>query len=67
MKKIRTQDLLEKVDSQFKLVTLAAKRVKSLSHGAQPLLKKKKSNLIEVALEEIAEGKITYQNESSKK
>lgn len=67
MKKIRTQDLLEKVDSQFKLVNLAAKRVKSLSHGAPSLLKKKKTNLIEIALEEISEGKITYENESSKK
>lgn len=63
MKHIRTQDLLEKVDSQFKLVTMAAKRVKSLSHGAQQLTKGKRSNLIDVALEEIVESKITYENE----
>lgn len=63
MKEIRTHDLLEKVDSQFKLVTMAAKRVKSLSHGAQQLTKHKKANLIDVALEEIVEDKITYENE----
>lgn len=64
IKTVRTQDLLDKVDSQFKLVILAAKRVKSLSHGAQPLAKAGRNNLIDVALEEIAEDKITYENEN---
>lgn len=63
MKGIKTQDLLEKVDSQFKLVTMAAKRVKSLSHGAQQLTKKKRANLIEAALEEIVNDKITYEDD----
>ncbi len=60
--KVRTQDLLEKVDSQFKLVTMAAKRVKALSHGAQPLAAKK-AKLIDTVLEEIVTDKITYENE----
>ena len=63
MKEFESQDLMSKVDSQYKLVVMASKRVKSLSHGAQSLAEKKKSNLIDVALEEIAEGKITYENE----
>ena len=63
MTDVKTQDLLGKVDSQFKLVVMAAKRVKSLSHGAQSLSEKKHSNFIDVALEEIAEDKITYENE----
>lgn len=63
MKDVRIQNLLTKVDSQFKLVVMAAKRVKSLSHGAQSLADTKKQNLIDVALEEIADDKITYENE----
>jgi len=63
MTDVKTQDLLSKVDSQFKLVVMAAKRVKSLSHGAQALTEKKHTSFIDVALDEIAEDKITYENE----
>lgn len=67
MKNVKEQELLTKVDSQFKLVVMAAKRVKSLSHGAQRLTGEGDPNLIRVALKEIADGKITYANEHEEK
>lgn len=60
---MKETELLSKVDSQFKLVVMAAKRVKSLSHGAARLADEGDLNLIRVALREIGEGKITYENE----
>ena len=63
MKEVTEMELLAKVDSQFKLVVMAAKRVKSLSHGAQRLTGEGEINLIRVALKEIGQGKITYENE----
>lgn len=65
MKDVKESELLTKVDSQFKLVVMAAKRVKALSHGAQRLADEGDPNLIRVALTEIVNGKITYQNEKS--
>lgn len=63
MKEVNQMELMTKVDSQFKLVVMAAKRVKSLSHGAQRLTAEGDPNLIRVALKEIRQGKITYENE----
>jgi DNA-directed RNA polymerase subunit omega len=63
MKEVNQMELMTKVDSQFKLVVMAAKRVKSLSHGAQRLTGEGDPNLIRVALKEIRQGKITYENE----
>jgi len=55
------EDALARVDTVYRLVTLAAKRAKQLDNGSPALVKTtaKKSTLI--ALEEIAAGKVKYE------
>lgn len=50
--------LLTKVKNRYELVTLAAKRTRALSEGAKPLVEIISKNPIDIALAEIAVGKI---------
>lgn len=55
-------DEIEKqVDSKYALVILAAKRAKLLKEGHRPRILTESTNPLTIALEEIAEGAITYQ------
>ncbi|EGL82610.1 DNA-directed RNA polymerase subunit omega [Caldalkalibacillus thermarum TA2.A1] len=57
-------DLMKKVDSKYKLVTLAAKRARELRDKGNPYIKDPKSHkYVGVALEEIVSGYITYEEE----
>lgn len=53
--------LVEKVDSKYTLVVLAAKRARSITDGQQPLVESKSNKPVTIALEEIAQGEITYE------
>lgn len=53
--------LVEKVDSKYTLVVLAAKRAREIMDGQQPLTESKSNKPVTVALEEVAQGKITYE------
>ncbi|MDD2366908.1 MAG: DNA-directed RNA polymerase subunit omega [Desulfuromonadaceae bacterium] len=59
MARVTVEDCLEKVENRFQLVILAAKRVKQLYKGAQPMVDSKNRQVV-TALREIAAGKITY-------
>lgn len=59
MARITVEDCLERVESRFLLVNLAAKRVKMLLKGA-PLLVYDDNKLIVNSLREIAAGKVSY-------
>ena len=59
MARITVEDCLEKVESRFSLVNLAAKRVKMLLKGATPLVDTDNKAIVN-ALREIAAGKVTY-------
>jgi DNA-directed RNA polymerase subunit omega len=51
---------LRKVQSRFLLVNLLTKRIRQLKDGARPLIERgNRLPVEEVALQEIAEGKIT--------
>jgi len=52
-----TQD---RVNNRYSLVVLAAKRAKQLKEGAPPLIETTSTNMLTIALEEIASGKVTY-------
>jgi len=52
-------DKLDNVGSKYALVIVAAKRAKQLRDGARRLVESKSTNPLTVALEELAEGKIT--------
>ncbi|MEX5284171.1 DNA-directed RNA polymerase subunit omega [Selenomonas sputigena] len=52
--------LLERVDSRYTLVVLAAKRARQLLDGETPKVEASSTKDVTVALEEISEGDILY-------
>ena len=54
-------ELLEKVDSKYTLVVVAAKRARELMQGAEAKVKIKSGKTVTQALYEINEGKIEYE------
>ena len=56
---IPLEDILEKAQSRYKLVTLAAKRAAELNQGATALVKTDSKKPTSIALEEIRAGRIT--------
>ncbi|MFZ2949089.1 MAG: DNA-directed RNA polymerase subunit omega [Desulfuromonadaceae bacterium] len=61
MARVTVEDCLEKVENRFQLVILAAKRVKQLYKGSQPLIESKNNRQVVTALREIAAGKIGFE------
>lgn len=57
MARITVEDCLNKVDNRFALIHVAAKRVRQLRKGAEPLVVCKNKDVV-VALREIAAGKV---------
>ena len=57
------EDLLNKTNSIYKLTVLAAKRASELNAGAPKLIETRNKDSVIVALEEIAEGKISYKKD----
>jgi DNA-directed RNA polymerase subunit omega len=57
------EDLLEHIDSKYRLVIVAAKRAKQLNRGAAPLVQPRSVKPAYQALEEIASGKLGYEVE----
>jgi DNA-directed RNA polymerase subunit omega len=59
MARITIEDCLERVESRFSLVNLAAKRTKMLLKDAPTLVDTDNKSIVN-ALREIAAGKVTY-------
>ena len=57
MARITVEDCLEKADNRFGLIHMAAKRVRQLKKGAEPLVVCKNRDIV-VALREIAAGDV---------
>ena len=57
MARITVEDCLQKVNNRFGLIHLAAKRVRQLRKGAEPLVVCKNKDIV-VALREIADEKV---------
>lgn len=57
--------LVTKVDSKYTLVVLAAKRAREIMDGSVPLVESKSHKQVTLALEEVAQGKITYERTKS--
>ena len=72
----RIDDLLERADSRYALVIAAAKRARQINNYhhqlgegtfedvAPPLVESRSKNYLTIALEEIAEGKVTHRYRS---
>lgn len=52
-------ELLKKVDNQFELVVVTAKRARQLANGEKALTDKVEESPVTLAADEIAEGKVT--------
>ena len=55
------ESLMTRVDSKYTLVTLAAKRARQLTDGDEPLVDVDTTKVVSIAMEEIDQGKITYE------
>ena len=69
----RVDDLLQNVDSRYALVIVAAKRARQINNyhhqlgegfgledAPPPLIQSRSKNYLTMAMEEIADGKLTY-------
>jgi DNA-directed RNA polymerase subunit omega len=63
MARITVEDCLRKVDNRFGLIHLAAKRVRQLRRGSEPMVVCKNKDIV-VALREIAAGNVFQGAES---
>lgn len=63
MARITIEDCLKRVSNRFKLVHMAAKRVRQIREGSEYLVSSPKNEDIVVSLREIAAGKIRTQEE----
>lgn len=57
--------LVTKVDSKYTLVVLAAKRAREIMDGAVSLVESKSNKQVTIALEEVAQDKISYERTKS--
>ncbi|NLV89063.1 MAG: DNA-directed RNA polymerase subunit omega [Tissierellia bacterium] len=55
------KELADKGDSRYTLVMLIAKRARRIIDGAEPLIETNSKKPVSIALEEVLEGKITYE------
>ncbi|MBE6082429.1 DNA-directed RNA polymerase subunit omega [Sporanaerobacter sp. PP17-6a] len=53
-------ELAKKADSRYTLVILASKRARQIVDGSKPYITTDSTKPVSIAIEEIAEGKITY-------
>jgi DNA-directed RNA polymerase subunit omega len=60
MSHIPYEDLVDKVDSKYRLVIISAKRSRQLNQGATPLVQPKGHKATYISLEEMAAGKVDY-------
>lgn len=54
--------VLEKGDSRYTLVMLAAKRARQIVEGSELLIDTNSKKAVTIAIEEIIDGKVKYQN-----
>jgi DNA-directed RNA polymerase subunit omega len=65
MSYVPIEDLMEHVDSKYRLVIVAAKRAKQLNRGAASLVQPRGVKPTYQALEEIASGKLGFEMEAA--
>ena len=66
MARITIEDCLKRVDNSFRLVHMAAARVRQIREGSEYLVSSPKNEDIVVALREIAAGKVMEKAETEK-
>ncbi len=66
MARITVEDCLKRVENRFKLVHMAARRVRQIREGSEYLVSSPKNEDIVVALREIAAGKVVEKKSPEK-
>lgn len=61
MNEVLLEKAKQKISDPRKLVVIAERRVKQFTRGARPLVKSEDDNLLNVALQEIAEGLLSLE------
>jgi DNA-directed RNA polymerase subunit omega len=64
MPQVPFEDLMEHVDSKYRLVIIASKRAKQLNRGAASLIQARSHKPTYQALDEMAAGKLGYEMEA---
>lgn len=59
MVKPSVNELLKKVENRYALIVMVAKRARQIANGAEPLTDVKEKSPVTLAVNEIAEGKVT--------
>lgn len=65
MARVTIEDCLRKVPNRFKLVHMAAQRVRQIRDGSEYLLKAAKNEDVVMSLREIAAGKVLEMTEKT--
>jgi len=60
-KPLKNDQIVEKVGGRFKLTALIQHRVRELMEGARPLVERQGRSDLEVAIEEVNQGKLTIE------
>ena len=60
MARITLEDCLKRVDNRFKLVHMAAARVRQIREGSEYLVSSPKNEDIVISLREVAAGKVAF-------
>lgn len=55
------EELLDRVDNKYALVIIASKRARQLKEGSLPMVDIDSANPVSVALEEIATGRVRFE------
>jgi DNA-directed RNA polymerase subunit omega len=55
------EELLDRVDNKYALVIIASKRARQLKEGSLPMVDIDSANPVSVALEEVATGKVRFE------
>jgi len=63
---IKDEDVINRIGGRFKLTALIQKRWRDLMFGARPLVEPAKLTPLEIAVQEVVQGKIGIDYEKSK-
>lgn len=58
---LKSDEIVNRIGGRFKLCSLIQRRIVQLMEGARPLVERNGRSDLELVIEEIAQGKITYE------
>lgn len=62
---LKSEEIVDKMGGRFKLCTLIQRRLVQLMDGARPMVEREGRSDLELVIEEILQGKITFEYDPS--